>query len=252
MAEKLTREQALADSRTEGGKRIHNGCGKVIWKNDYHTCGRHLGRPRKEKAERVAVSPSTSPAGAGATTPLPPQSDGEPLVVTVDPSIAVDVDAEMRKVMGTDEFEKADREEAEKQLVTDARRTAKRKRVQLLADVLPQGGQLVWHHVHKFEEHLVNWVAGTRNTNDALNFVDSKEGETLDKMANAAFPLDLDIKLAYILTNLAIFGGYLVVHLDNLAGRFSGWMAKREQNKLARAETRKKLKALESTTEVKS
>lgn len=248
MAEKLSREQALADSRLEGGKRIHNPCGKVIWKNDFHTCGRHLGRPRK------AAAPP--PAQAKQKVELTVMDKGavveeKSVEITVDPSLAVDVDAEMRKVMSTDEYEKADREEGEKQLIVDARRTAKRKRVQLLADVLPQGGQLVWHHVHKFEEHLVNWIAGTRNTNDALNFVDSKEGETLDKMANAAFPLDLDIKLAYVLTNLAIFGGYLVVHLDNLAGRFSGWMAKREQNKLARAETRKKLKALEQQSEAK-
>jgi hypothetical protein len=102
--------------------------------------------------------------------------------------------------------------------------------------VLSEGGVTIYKYWHRALGGVVNWVAGTTNTDDALKLSDKEERE-LAELGNLAYPLDVSAKAAYIAALLTIFGGYLLTRIDKIASRLSRWGERRK----AKTDAKKKI-----------
>lgn len=230
---------ALKTARVEGGRKFCAKCGGMInEKYATHRCKvSSEAPPSPAKGKANAADDGSVPSPAPAAPPTTAPGEGTP------EKKAYDVDGAIDEVLGEKTRDKEEKAVAREERDAKIKRDARRKKKVILTDVYPKGGREVWKHFHRMEAAFVNWIAGTRGTPEELKLKGTDEEEILADLANAAFPLDIDIKIAYFILQATIFGGHIVTHLDTLAARVSGFMRKRDERKTQKAKAQADLEA---------
>jgi hypothetical protein len=98
-----------------------------------------------------------------------------------------------------------------KKLEDEARKAADKAKIKR---VLAEGGVTVYKYVHRGIGHLVSWATGKPID------LSAKDEKDLAELGNAAFPLDVDIKVAYFVALVSIYGGHLLANIDGVISRF--------------------------------